>query len=520
MAFVALQFEDDQILVAAARVAAARVEVSHLFSVSLTGDDNEAGESLKSQLAAHGLTRSDTVVVVSRASVEMREITIPPAPNNELPEMVRLIARSEFATLNENWSLDFAPLSDDETKQRTVLAVGISPELKTQINTLAEPSGLRIKHIVMRPYATIDLVREKISDDEVRLIVDPNGDTTDMTVADGTKLLATRTVRIPGSYDANQRSDSLLSEIRRTLASSRKMLGEKKVSSILMFGAAKENKPLAGNLKNHLDLEIEFVNPLTGVQTPSALQEPDEIERYAALLGSLKQHGSDSTHTIDFVNPRKTIVVKPDYSKWYLYGGLALAALLLAMLSCWWVLSGQSKENRDLQTQLNNLRAKNNGLDGSREVNQIIGEIEKLDRWKQNDVNWLEELYQYTQRALTADDAIVDRYDAQASIRSDNPHLLTIKTRLSKNQKETELVGSLNDRPYVVKFSRTTGGGSENGDKDYPIESTLNVSLVVNEAEKLDQIDSMAVEYIKSRNAKLMNPNSAKADPFGEDPTP
>lgn len=511
MAIVALQFEDDQILVASARLVGRRHEVSHLFSVSLDGDDNQAGESLKTQLTTHGLTRSDTVVVVSRANAEMREITIPPAPNNELPDMVRLIARSEFASLNENWSLDFIPLSDDETKQRTVLAAGISPELQAQINSVAEPSGLKIKHIVMRPYATIDLVKEKIVDKQVRLIVDPNGDTTDMTVADGAKLLATRTVRIPDSYDANRRSESLLSEIRRTLASSRKMLGEKEVSSILMFGQANQNKPLAGNLKNHLGLEMEFVNPLKSAQTVSGLKEPERIERYAALLGALKQHCSTSTHAIDFVNPRKPIVIKPDYSRWYLYGGLALAALLLGMLTCWWVLRGQSNENRDLEVKLRQLKAKNDGLDGSPKVDQVLDEIEQIDSWKRKDINWLEELYQYSQRALTPDDSIVDSFDAAANTRDEDTPRVIVKTRLSKVQKESNLIGSLKGRPFVVSTGRS---GFSEADKTYPIESTLNVDLVVDDFEGLKLIDAMADEFIKARNAKLMKLSSETADPI------
>ena len=516
MAFVALQFEDDQILVASARLAGKQLEVSHLFSVPLTGEDDEAGESLKDQLTTHGLTRSDTIVVVSRANAEMREIVVPPAPSNELPDMVRLIARSEFASLNENWSLDFIPLSDEETIQRTVLAMGISPDLQTQINSVTEPSGLKIKHIVLRPYSTIDLVKAKIRDDQVRLIVDPNGDTTDMTVVEGAKLLATRTVRIPGSYDSNRRSESLLSEIRRTLASSRKVLGEKKVSSILMFGEEKENKPLAGNLKSHLELEIEFLNPMTGARKTSSLQEPEQIERYAALLGSLKQQGSVESHAIDFINPRKTVVVKPDYSRWYLHGGLALAAVLLAMLTCWWVLSGQAKENRKLSEQVTQLRNKNDGVDGSPKVDQVLGEIEQIDRWVQNEVNWLEELYQYSERALTPNDSIVDNFDAEASTRSSNPPRVVVKTRFSNVETESKLIESLNERPFVVSSTRI---GYAEGVKDYPNESTFNVRLVVDDSERLKQIDSMALEFIKARNAKLMNSGSAASDPFGEDPT-
>ena len=512
MALVALQFEDDQILVASARVAGKRVEVNHLFPVPIKGDDAQVGESLKEELTKHGLARADAIVVVSRANAEMRELTVPPAPSNELPDMVRFLARSEFASLNENWSLDFVPMSDEESKKRTVLAVGISPELQSQITKVVEPSGLKIKHIVMRPYASIDLIKDHLakqnSDSQVRLIVDPNGDTTDMTIVDGTKLLATRTVRIPASYDANRRSDSLLSEVRRTLASSRKMLDQKKVSNIVMFGLAKENKPLEGNLNSHLGLEMEFVNPLTHVKAASGLRQPQSIERYAALLGSLKQHASNDPHVIDFINPRRPVVVKKDYSKWYLYGGLALAAMLFAMICCWWVLRGQSQENDRLQERLTKLKAKNDGLNGDPKAEQVVGEIAQVDKWKQAEVNWLEELYQYTQCALTPDDSIVDSFDAAAGSRSDAAARVIVDTRLSAVKKGSELIDSLGDRPFVVK---TTRDGYSEADKTYPVELKLKASLVVDEFKKLQEIDMMAINFIQARNAKLLNLNSTEA---------
>jgi len=170
--------------------------------------------------------------------------------------------------------------------------------------------------------------------------------------------------------------------------------------------------------------------------------------------------------------------------------------LLLAALCCWWVLSGQGKENRDLQEQLTMLKAKNNGENGQPNVEQVLGEIERIDKWKQNDVNWLEELYQYTQRALTPDDSIVDHFDAELSNRSGAP-----------------------DRPFVVN---TTRGGFSEDDRAYPIQSTLNVGLQVDDFKKLQQIDTMAREFIIARNAKLMNLDSTSADPVAgaKDPSP
>jgi len=257
---------------------------------------------------------------------------------------------------------------------------------------------------------------------------------------------------------------------------------------------------------------MEFVDPLTHVKAASGLKQPQLIERYAALLGSLKQHASNDPHVIDFINPRRPVVVKKDYSKWYLYGGLALAALLLAMLSCWWVLSGQNAKKRDRQAKLNALKAKNDGADGSPKVEQILGEIEQIDKWKLAEVNWLEELYQYTQRALTPDDSIVDLFDAELGSRSDTAPKVVVETRLSAVKKGSELIDSLGDRPFVVK---TTRDGFSEADKTYPVELKLNASLVVDDFKKRSQIDKMAIEFIQARNAKLLNLNSSNQTPEG-----
>ena len=315
MALVALQIEDNNILVAAARASAKRLKISSLFSVELDGDDAHASELLKKKLAKHGLSKSDAVVVISRADAEMRELVIPPAPDNEIPDMVRFIARNEFATLNENWALDYLPISGDATQSRNVLAVGISPEYQEQLKSIVTSAGLKVKHVVLRPFSTIDLVRSKLEDNECRLIVDPNGDQTDMTIIEGDCLIATRTVRIPESLDANQRSDTVLSEVRRTLASSRKLLGEKKISEVIFFGDQENNKILEGNLRSQLELETEFVEPTSMVPLSSGCKLPEDVHRFAAVLGTLVQQNSSRPHSIDFLNPRRPVVVKNEHGQ-------------------------------------------------------------------------------------------------------------------------------------------------------------------------------------------------------------
>ena len=512
MAIVAIQFEENQILVAAARASTRRLQVSHLFSIELTGDDSLVAEALKSKLAQTGLARSEAVIVISRADAEMRELVIPPAPDHEVPDMVRFVARNEFASLNENWALDYLPISGDATQSRHVLAVGISPELQEQVKKIATSAGLKIKHIVLRPFSSIDLIRSKLDDDNCRLLVDPNGDQTDMSIIDGDSLIATRTVRIPDSYDANQRADSMLSEVRRTLASSHKMLGDRKISKVLLFGDAERNKILEGNLRSQLDLPIEFIQPLSLAPLSSGCEKPDRAERYAAVLGSLVKHTSARPHMIDFVNPRRPVVTKMDLSKWYLYGGLALAASLLAILFGWWTLHNQSVENDQHAKEVLRLKTLNNGDETTPSVDKMMAEIAMIDEWKAADVNWLEEIAAYSQRSLTPDDSIVDSLDAVAPLRADSDARIVVNLRVTEVSKESELINELSTRPYQVKPKR---GDEDPNDKSYPLASSLTITVPRDQGELIKQYDDRAVDFLEG----LVKQSRNETEQSGNDET-
>lgn len=505
MAIVALEFQNDKILVAAARVSAKRQKIQHLFSVDLSGDDNEAAESLKSALNDHGLTKSDAIVVVSRADAEMREMSVPPAPDSELPEMVRFLARSEFASLNENWQLDFVPLTTDPDAQRVVLAAGISPEFQKQINQIVEPSGLKVKHMVLRPFASIDLVSSRLSDDKCRLIVGPSGDQTDLSVVAGGDVVATRTVRIPATLDLGQRADATFAEVRRTIASSRKSLGEKQIGEVMVLGSAEKGQPFAELVKEKLELDTGFVEPLTMTVAASALKQPDDASQFAGLLGALVHDAAGARHAIDFLNPRRPVVKKTDYSKWIVYGSLGVVAALVMVAVCFYTLNTQANEIAVLNSDLSELKRQTSGKKGTPSVEQIVGEVDKIDQWNVADINWLEALFEYSQRSLTPDDAIVDLFDAETGLRANVAPRVVINTRISEVKKESELINELGDRVFSVK---TTRGAIDEEDKEYPLSTSFRVTLKTEAKERIKRVDDLAKEYVKQRKAARAKPES------------
>ena len=47
---------------------------------------------------------------------------MPPAPDNELPDLIRFQAMREFGAMQSDWPLDFIPLDSDPEQPRSVLA--------------------------------------------------------------------------------------------------------------------------------------------------------------------------------------------------------------------------------------------------------------------------------------------------------------------------------------------------------------------------------------------------------------
>ncbi|MGB2499826.1 MAG: hypothetical protein ACPIA2_09025 [Mariniblastus sp.] len=498
MAFVAVQIQDEQILVAAARVSQRSVKITHMFSVDLAGDAEVAAEALKSSLAKNGLSRADAAVIVSRADAEIRELTVPPAPDNEIPDMVRFIANNEFVSLSEAWALDYVPLRGDETQSRDVLAVGISPELQQRVMAITNAAGLKVKHLLLRPLATIDLLGAELADGKCRLIIDPNGDQADISVVDGDLLLTTRTIRLAATSDLSERTSTLMAEARRTLASAKAALGDRTVSEVVVFGESENYGELASEIETKLEVGVRLGLPSQFASIASGCDTPEFPERFAAVLGALEKQGAKESYRLDFVNPRKPIVVKQDRSRMYLAGAAVAGVLVILMASGWWMLRQQTSEIARLKEDLASLERMNKGVGDNPSVEQITNEVDKIDAWKAADINWLEELGEYSERSLTPDDNIVDVFDAITGLKAGGNARIVVNMRTTAVGKEAELIAELSEASYSVKPTR---GAVDPADKSYPLSTSLKVEFSPDKAALVEEFNKRALEYRESQMA-------------------
>ena len=504
---VAFEVENEHLLVAVARTSQRRMVVERAFDISLTEEDSdeEIGDRLRGWLASHSIHRADAIAVVSRSSAEIRELEVPPAPDDELPDLVRFKARSDFGSLNDAWSLDFVPFSNDPGQPRQVLAAAISPELLKQITVIAEAAGVKLKHIVFRPYATVDLLHAKLADGRCRIIVDETGDQTDISLTDGNKLVATRTVLIPLNDSSEARAMKLLREARRTITSMSKRLDGKSISEILICGEhADEVEHLENSFIKQIEVATHILEPFSLVDTRGGFTRPEKSESYTALLGALSQQASDGKHTIDFLNPRKTSVASTDFSRFYRSGGIVAAGLLLLAIMGWWVLSSQTREIGELQSKLKAQLVMNESAGNpSNNVDRLLNEVAPIDKFLAEAPNWLDEVYKISGRMKSPDDIIVDLFDA--GVRRNGPEI-DLAGRVSDSATETEIRQSLLSLDGFVEVLGNKVARSD--DPNFPESFGYKIQMGVPPLNQVKQeINLRASQWLRERNEPRTAPD-------------
>lgn len=399
---LALEWDQFEARVVVAQQRGGEVRIEHAFSVSLaprdpgqTFADADVGPRLAAALAARHIGRVETLVAVGRSNIELRRLTLPPAPEDEWPDLVRFQALPQFTNMGEDWPLDFFPLQSGNGEGASVLAATIAPQMVDQISATCQSAGLTPSRLVLRPCAAASLLiqRGDAGAHRVRLLVDLLADEADLTVLVDRGVALTRTVRLPAAGnedDARQhdRLQALSGEIRRTIASVQNQLGGERVEQIVLCGDDEGLRDLSKELAQRFDLPVEHFDPFAGFRLSSELgaKPPQHPERFAPLLGMIVDEAAGRRHAVDFLNPRKK-APPPNRRRLYAIGAALAATVVIAIIAWGWMaLDDLQRTNAKLKKELDGLKGEVEKSKGIREQTAII------DAWDGGHTQWLNEL--------------------------------------------------------------------------------------------------------------------------------
>lgn len=497
--FIAIEWDDSQILLASASGTGKRITFDQAFEVDLAGtdDDSTLKNEIRAVLASHKVTKGEATVVIGRSGVEMRQFSVPNVPDDELPDIVRFQSKSYFASLNDKWQLDFVKIASRDSAKTEILAAAISPQLIEQIKEGFEDTGVVVKHIVLRPFAAAALLRDRLVGGTCQLIVDRMADETDLTVMFGQDVLLTRTVRTPATYDEAAAARVIAQEIRRTIVSASNQLEGSKVEKVIVCGRSENHGDLKTAIESDLKIAVDFFQPFEAVNVRSSLAKnlPEHAGRFAPLLGSLVDQAAGAAHTIDFLNPRKTEVSHSGRNRTILWGSIAALVLITLFATCYLILSNKQAEVTQREKQLNELRAFNSDSE------EIIKETEILDKWKAGDVVWLKELDEISSRLLFADNIIVDSFGANADLfGGSNQSTVELRGKMQSIDIQEKVVKGLQDRPYFVRPNQT----KDVANSTYPKSFDFTIKVESDVDQKQDdkkQINSESSDSISSEDS-------------------
>ena len=393
-----------------------RVKVHVAASIPLV-DVTEGGDephpdlagSLAAAMSELKLGRTPVLVGVERSSIELLHFTLPPAKDNELPELVANQAMRESQLIGEQSVLDFLPIDDNPEAPRSVIAAALSPGELERIQRTCEAAELKPARVLLRPFASASLfVKTGAPAEEVYLLVNRFTDEADLSIVVDQRPVFFRTVRLPEGAGEEQATERLLAEIKRTLAAAPQThLRGETVQCVYVLGGADDHQGLIDGIRDDLFLPASVFDPFEalGVRDERAPENPG---RFAPVLGMLLDEATGS-HAIDFLHPRK--MPQPvNRGRIAVFAGGVLAALILGVaFNTWSTWSDIQSENKVLAKRAAEL---DKTMKKAAEQKKLIDAVRE---WKARDVIWLDELRDLSLRFPSTRDVVVSRMSLSPS---------------------------------------------------------------------------------------------------------
>ncbi len=412
--YLALEWDGNEARVALARSRGKEAVIEDAFAIDLEPRDAgqtfvapNVGARVAAALTARNVGRVETLVAVGRKDIELRLLNVPPAPPEELADVVRFQALRQFTALGEDWPLDYIPLASDEPSPTSVLAATLSPEHVKQIRGTCEVGNLTPRRMVLRPMAAASLLSRQLPDTagRCRLMIDLLSDEADLTVLVGEQVVFLRTVRLPAHDKVDAQNAALVGELKRTMVAAQNQLGGRRVEYVVVCGNPQDHGLLLEKLARELSLRVECFDPFAAIVLTDDLRHklPDHHGRFAPLLGMLLDEAAGTRHAIDFLNPRKR-PAPPDRSRQKIL--MATAASVLALGMGGYVWNQYSSLNADISAARTELKRIEKSVTASQKK---IKEAEELEKFEQGDITWLDEFYRMADPKVfpTGDDAIL-----------------------------------------------------------------------------------------------------------------
>lgn len=364
---------------------------------------DEIGKLLQGALSKYKRTGAKVLVGVDRSSVELFELTLPPASDAELPELV-INQVTQSSGTSDGAVIDFVPSSLDASLPRQVTAAALSSQEFERISAICSAASVSPDRMLMRSYETASLfLKQHPQASGNSLLVNLIGDKVDLIVVDPHRPLFFRSVRLPGDLTSESAETRLIDEIRRTrLIVPPDGTAARSIENVYLLGTTAEYSRVREAVSSDGTTAVELYDPLSGFVLGKDWK-PVTSGRLVPLLGMLVSEAKGGTHAIDFLHPRRPPQTQNPLRRY------AVLAMILCLLAggagyyLWDQTATADAENKRLAEELSDLEKLVKKTAEKKKV------IETIDDWNTNSIVWLDELRDLSARFPSGQDFVLQR---------------------------------------------------------------------------------------------------------------
>jgi Tfp pilus assembly PilM family ATPase/Tfp pilus assembly protein PilN len=371
-------------------------------------DAEALGRFLRPTIGRLGLRNAAAVMCVGRTQAVLKSLQLPAEETGELAAMVQFQVSRELPFPAEEGVVDFTraehfDVSESaETGGTPVLAAAVRLEAVDVAGRLCDQAGLRLERLGLRPQANLRAVGQCVRTEpgERLLLVNITADEVEIDFfADETlEFSRAATLAVPDAADdGGDRQGAIrrvVLEVNRSLQSFQAMQGGGQVDACLVAGGTGIEEPVVAALADSLRAPSEMLDPAGGFALPGDGRQ----SRFVACLG-LASGQSAAALPFDFVNPKRPPEPRDTRRpKALAVVAAAMAAVLLGFFLHTRVLGQRRDAVDELAAEVEKIEDANRGL-------RIVEKrVEKIQQWRQEKVDWLDQLACLSQRMPGAGD--------------------------------------------------------------------------------------------------------------------
>ena len=291
-------------------------------------DEGRVVVAIRELMTEQGIKNKHAAISISGHAVIVKKISLPPMPDNELAEQVKLAAEQYIPFDINEVNLDFhvlngAESSDDGDGQMSILLVAAKKDKVNELCELVKTAGLSPSVMDVDAFAIQNMheVNYPVTKGDVTTIVNIGASVMNVNIVQSGASLFTRDIplggnryteaiqrelgmsfeeaeevkkseRPSGSHEEVIRSvmESLnaevASEIGRTIDYYKSTTGDGDVERLLLCGGGAKASGLLAQLRDRMRVKVELANPFQEIDCTSADVDPatlDEMSTVAAV---------------------------------------------------------------------------------------------------------------------------------------------------------------------------------------------------------------------------------------------